>query len=81
MNMMCLRPFRVKNVDLAYCGHCAYYKPVSRSRYDFCLYDGMPLEICPDEDIVFTCKNMIIVSHIQLDRFWSSFIKKTIKLC
>ena len=72
-----VRPFRVKMVDLAYCGRCIYYLPVSRGRYDFCRYDGMPLDICPEDDIEFTCKSMVRMSYVQLNRYWLSFTSKT----
>lgn len=74
-------PFRVKNVDLSYCGRCIWYLPSCRGRYDFCAYDGMPLEICPDEDIEFSCSRMKRMSESILNRYWLSLISKKSKLC
>ena len=72
-----IKPFRVKEVDLSYCGRCVYFMPSCKGRYDFCAYDGMPLDICPENDIEFTCKGMIRISEIQMNRYWLSFISKT----
>lgn len=71
-----VKPFRVKMVDLAYCGQCIYFMPACRNRFDFCGYDGMPVDISPDDDIEFTCKGMVRICEIQLNRFWLSFISK-----
>lgn len=81
MSMRLVKPFRVKNVDLSYCGRCVYYLPEGRSRYDFCAYDGMPLEICPEEDFEFSCRGMKRISHILMASYWLSFTKKYRKLC
>lgn len=80
MSMRLVKPFRVKNVDLTYCGFCIYYLPESRCRYHFCAYDGMPLQIDTDEDFEFSCRGMKRISHILMANYWLSFTKKYRKL-
>lgn len=46
---------RVKVVDYTYCLHCQFCKSSPRARFEYCKYDGMPIEQTMDDEFEMWC--------------------------
>lgn len=66
--MAIMKPFRVKDIDMAYCMRCRWGMYNNHLPFDFCRYDGMPCVQNCEYDFVFTCKHFDPIPYHVLDR-------------
>ena len=74
-------PFRVRYINMSYCMMCRWSICPNGMRYDFCRYDGMPLEQSDEDDFEFTCKHFETYSHDSVQSYIFNYFKPNSKVC
>lgn len=74
--MALVKPFRIKEIDMAYCMRCRWRMFAPRALYDFCLYDGMACSQNCEDDFNFTCKHFDPIPYHILDKMFLSLTTK-----